>query len=154
MVCVVLCVCSVAAAAPPIGLPSLPLPGAGERKPLVRAELLADVSAVQAGKPFRLGVRLRMADKWHVYWRYPGDAGEATDVAFRAPKGFRVGPIQWPTPVGFDQPDEADALGGSANLADGRKIGAEHHALPRDHHEEMRPVRHLPHQSHFHKQSK
>jgi DsbC/DsbD-like thiol-disulfide interchange protein len=69
----------------------------------VRAELLADVEAIQPGKPFHLGVLLRMAPGWHVYWKYPGDAGIATRVAFRLPKGFRAGPLRWPVPTTFQQ---------------------------------------------------
>ena len=41
----------------------------------VQAELLSDVSAIQPGKPFWLGVHLTVDPGWHVYWKNPGDAG-------------------------------------------------------------------------------
>ena len=39
------------------------------------ATLVSDTDAVQPGTPFRVGLRLRMADGWHTYWKNPGDAG-------------------------------------------------------------------------------
>ncbi len=92
----------VAFAAPP----QLPAPpGTFQPKPadLVGAKLLADVSAVAGGKPFRLGVLLEMAEEWHVYWRNPGDAGLATEIDWTLPEGFTAGPLQWPIPKTFRQ---------------------------------------------------
>lgn len=66
---------------------------------LVKASLLADVDAVVAGDTFTLGVRLKIAPGWHVYWVNPGEAGDATRVAVTAPKGFEAGPVQYPIPT-------------------------------------------------------
>ncbi len=65
---------------------------------LVRAELVAEPSAVAAGEAFWVGVRLRIKEHWHVYWRNPGDSGEAVSIDWRLPDGFAAGPIAWPTP--------------------------------------------------------
>jgi thiol:disulfide interchange protein/DsbC/DsbD-like thiol-disulfide interchange protein len=65
---------------------------------LVKAELIAEPTAVTAGQPFWVGVRLRMKEHWHVYWRNPGDSGEAPTVTWTLPPGFSAGPIVWPTP--------------------------------------------------------
>ena len=70
----------------------------------VQAQLVADVAAVEPGKSFALGVRLAIREGWHVYWKFPGDAGLATSVAFRLPPGFRAGTLQWPVPLSFRQP--------------------------------------------------
>ena len=35
---------------------------------------------------------------WHSYWRNPGDAGEATTIAWTLPAGWRAGDIVWPAP--------------------------------------------------------
>jgi DsbC/DsbD-like thiol-disulfide interchange protein len=70
----------------------------------VQAELLAYASAVAAGQPFKVGVLLRIAPEWHIYWKYPGDAGLATAVTFELPKGFVAGELQWPLPQAFVQP--------------------------------------------------
>jgi DsbC/DsbD-like thiol-disulfide interchange protein len=77
----------------------------------VRAELLADVSAIQPGKPFWLGVRLSIDPGWHVYWKNPGDAGLPTRVTFTLPDGFTAGPLQFPTPRRFVQPGNIVAFG-------------------------------------------
>jgi thiol:disulfide interchange protein/DsbC/DsbD-like thiol-disulfide interchange protein len=66
---------------------------------LVKADLLADTTAIAPGKPFTIGLRLKMAPHWHTYWLYSGDAGLATKINWKLPAGFKAGPIQWPIPV-------------------------------------------------------
>ena len=68
----------------------------------VRAELVADVSAVQPGHPFRLGVRFRIDPGWHIYGRKAGDAGEPPKIQWELPDGFRAGEIEWPEPRRFE----------------------------------------------------
>jgi thiol:disulfide interchange protein DsbD len=65
---------------------------------LVRADLLAEPATVTPGQMFWVGVRLRMQEHWHTYWRNPGDSGEATAITWQLPPGFTAGPIQWPAP--------------------------------------------------------
>src|SRR4051812_30288621 len=72
-------------------------------KDLVQAELLADVKTVEAGKPFTVGVLLKIKPGWHVYWINPGDAGRATKVTFNLPEGWKAGELKYPLPVHFDQ---------------------------------------------------
>src|ERR1700728_141868 len=64
----------------------------------VQADLLSDVSAVQPGKPFWLGVRLKVDPGWHVYWKNPGDSGLPTRVKFSLPDGFTADALQFPAP--------------------------------------------------------
>ena len=59
------------------------------------ATLVTDTDAIQPGKPFRVGLRLRMADGWHTYWKNPGDAGVPPDLTI---EGGTQSPIDWPTP--------------------------------------------------------
>ena len=40
---------------------------------LVQAELIAEPAAIAPGEPFWVGLRLRIKERWHVYWRNPGD---------------------------------------------------------------------------------
>ena len=77
----------------------------------VQAELLADASAVAAGQPFKVGVLFRIAPEWHIYWKYPGDAGLATAVRLELPKGFVAGELQWPLPQSFVQPGDIAGYG-------------------------------------------
>ena len=65
---------------------------------LVQAELLAEPAVIAAGEPFWVGLRLRIKQHWHVYWRNPGDSGEAPTITWQLPQGFAAGPIAWPTP--------------------------------------------------------
>src|SRR5262245_20741746 len=70
-------------------------PPAGER---VEADLVAEPAAIAAGRPFWVAVRLRMLEGWHVYWRNPGDSGEAPTISWHLPPGFTASRIVWPTP--------------------------------------------------------
>jgi thiol:disulfide interchange protein len=65
---------------------------------LVQADLIAEPIAVAPGQPFWVGIRLRIKEHWHVYWRNPGDSGEAVAIDWILPPGFTADPIVWPTP--------------------------------------------------------
>ncbi len=80
-------------------LPALAVESAAVRSPRASATLVADVAAVAPGEPFRLALRLRLAEGWHSYWRNAGDAGAAPEVALSLPEGATAGPIQWPMPT-------------------------------------------------------
>jgi DsbC/DsbD-like thiol-disulfide interchange protein len=73
--------------------------------------LLANVSVIQPGKPFYLGVQLTIDEAWHVYWKNPGDSGIPTRVHFKLPDGFTAGPLQYPTPHRFTQPGNITIFG-------------------------------------------
>ena len=73
---------------------------------LVKADLIADTTAIVLGKPFTVALRLKMAPRWHTYWQYPGDAGLATTIAWELPAGFQAGPIQWPLPERIESPGD------------------------------------------------
>jgi thiol:disulfide interchange protein/DsbC/DsbD-like thiol-disulfide interchange protein len=64
----------------------------------VTPSLVADTTAIVAGKPFTVGVRLQMEPGWHIYWDFPGDAGGRPSVEWQLPEGFKAGAIQWPIP--------------------------------------------------------
>jgi len=78
---------------------------------LVRAELSADTSAVVAGKPFTVGLLLRMAPGWHTYWRFSGDAGLPTELKWNLPPGWKIGEIQWPIPLKTIDPGDIQTYG-------------------------------------------
>lgn len=64
----------------------------------VTATLVSDADSVAPGMPFRVGLRLRIADGWHTYWKNPGDAGAPPELILTLPDGVTAGPIEWPTP--------------------------------------------------------
>lgn len=71
---------------------------------LVKPSLLADTTAVEPGKPFRVAVHFKIEPKWHIYWIYPGDSGQPPEVKWKLPEGFIVGDLEWPVPHRFDLP--------------------------------------------------
>ena len=75
-----------------------------EGRELVQATLLADVTTVVPGKPFTVGLLLRMVPNWHTYWKFPGDAGLPTEITWKLPDGWKTGEIQWPIPLKLDEP--------------------------------------------------
>jgi len=80
-------------------------------KELVKAELLADTSAIVPGKPFTIGLLLRMAPHWHTYWAFSGDAGLPTELKWKLPSGWKVGEIQWPIPLKTIDPGDIETYG-------------------------------------------
>ncbi len=72
-------------------------PGGAETE-LVTASLVADTTAVQAGKDFTVGVHLKLKPGWHTYWLFAGESGLPPKITWELPEGFKAGPIQWPIP--------------------------------------------------------
>ncbi len=64
----------------------------------VSVELVTDVASARPGDTFRLGVRFVPEPGWHVYWRNPGDSGEAPRIQWMLPPGLAVGELEWPAP--------------------------------------------------------
>src|SRR5271167_1414229 len=67
--------------------------------PTVNVTMVADTSAVEAGKSFRVAIVVTPEAGWHVYWKNPGDAGLPTKVKWTLPEGFAAGPLMYPIPV-------------------------------------------------------
>jgi thiol:disulfide interchange protein DsbD len=82
-----------------------------EGRELVRASLLADVNAVVPGKPFTVGILLRMVPNWHTYWKFPGDAGIPSEMKWKLPDGWKAGEIQWPIPLRLSEPGDIQIYG-------------------------------------------
>ena len=81
-----------------VAVPALAVESAAVRSPRLTATLISDSDAVEAGTPFRVALRLRMAPGWHAYWRNPGDAGAPPEVTLTLPQGTIASGIAWPTP--------------------------------------------------------
>src|SRR5262245_12624622 len=63
-----------------------------------QARLLIAAETVKPGETVLAGVLLKMPPKWHTYWRYGGDSGGPTKIAWELPAGIQAGEIQWPVP--------------------------------------------------------
>ena len=81
---------------------TLAAPASAQQKAYVQAELIADVQAIEPGKPFRLGLLFKLPPHAHIYWRFPGSSGLPTSIEWTLPEGFTVDNLQWPNPVRFD----------------------------------------------------
>jgi thiol:disulfide interchange protein DsbD len=86
-------------AGPAAALDSLPV-----ESPRATVVLTADHEAVAPGQTFRLLLRFRMAEGWHSYWRNPGDAGGAPEIAWALPEGASAGPLEFPAPSRIPYP--------------------------------------------------
>jgi thiol:disulfide interchange protein/DsbC/DsbD-like thiol-disulfide interchange protein len=80
-------------------------------KQLVKPELLADTNAIVPGKPFNVGLLLRMAPGWHTYWKFSGDAGLPAEVKWKLPAGWKIREIQWPIPLKTIDPGDIQTYG-------------------------------------------
>lgn len=85
-------------------LPAFVRAGGGNDR--VRASLLASVSSLRPGETFQVGVRLKIAPGWHIYWANPGDSGLATSIKLDLPPGFFTGAVEYPIPTRLDSPGD------------------------------------------------
>ncbi len=82
-----------------LALPPVPV-GAASR---TEARLVLSHEAARPGDTVFAGVHLRMAPRWHTYWRNGGDSGAATKIEWTLPAGVSAGDILWPVPERFEQ---------------------------------------------------
>lgn len=82
-----------------------------EGRELVKAQLVADTTAIVPGRPFTTGVLLRMAPHWHTYWKFSGDAGLPSEINWMLPTGWKAGEIQWPIPLRLMDPGDIETYG-------------------------------------------
>jgi thiol:disulfide interchange protein DsbD len=68
----------------------------------VQLHMISDVKAIQAGKPFKVGVELMMDPGWHTYYKQSGDAGMPTSIQWKLPPGFKAGELLWEKPFKFN----------------------------------------------------
>jgi thiol:disulfide interchange protein/DsbC/DsbD-like thiol-disulfide interchange protein len=78
---------------------ALALESAPVKTPHAEVTLVSEVSAVEPGKPFRLGLRFVLAKGWHIYWVNPGEAGEPPHLDLDLPQGATASDFDWPTPL-------------------------------------------------------
>jgi thiol:disulfide interchange protein len=89
-----------------------PMPGQTyEGRELVKAQLLANTDAIAPGKSFTVGLLLRMAPRWHTYWKFSGDAGLPSEIKWTLPPGWKAGEIQWPIPLKLMDPGDIETYG-------------------------------------------
>ncbi len=75
------------------------LPATAEDDPPLTLSLVSEVTSIQPGHPFYVGLALHHGQGWHTYWKFPGVVGVPTSIKWKnLPPGFKADPITWPEP--------------------------------------------------------
>jgi len=90
-----------------LSIPSF-LSAAPKEKPHLKATLISETTSIRPGQPVTLAFHFQMDEGWHIYWRNPGDSGQAPSITWILPKGFKAGEILWPFPKRIELPQLAD----------------------------------------------
>ncbi len=61
--------------------------------------LVSPALGAKPGAPSPLGLAFTMKPGWHIYWRNPGESGEAPKPRWSLPSGYEAGPLEWPIPM-------------------------------------------------------
>lgn len=70
---------------------------AQQTEPL-QIELVSEVTSIQPGQPFYVGLHLQHKEGYHTYWKFPGVVGVPTAIKWDLPRGWKVDDIEWPEP--------------------------------------------------------
>jgi thiol:disulfide interchange protein DsbD len=60
--------------------------------------LVSEVTSIQPGRAFYVGLNLHHGSGYHSYWKFPGIVGVPTGIQWKLPRGFEAGEIEWPEP--------------------------------------------------------
>lgn len=61
-------------------------------------DLTSAFTTIVADETFTVGLRFKLEDGWHMYWRNPGESGGPPVITWTLPEGFEVVRTFWPTP--------------------------------------------------------
>jgi len=64
----------------------------------LKISLVSEVTSIEPGHPFYVGLHLRHPQGYHTYWKFPGIVGVPTGAQWTLPEGFSAGAIEWPAP--------------------------------------------------------
>lgn len=74
------------------------------KAPHIHVALITQEQVVAEGGTCHAGIHFTMDPGWHVYWRHPGDSGEAPALGWQLPQGWSAGDIAWPLPQALPVP--------------------------------------------------
>ena len=60
--------------------------------------MIADAPSVPTASDLWVGLRFRLQEGWHIYWRNPGDSGGPPTVTWQLPEGVTASDVVWPMP--------------------------------------------------------
>jgi len=64
----------------------------------IEIELIYDSSTLEEKKEIWVGVEVRLAPNWHIYWKNSGESGYPTTIHWNLPNGWSAEPLQFPAP--------------------------------------------------------
>lgn len=69
-----------------------------DESPHCDVDLTSAFTTILPGETFTVGLRFKLEDGWHIYWRNPGESGGPPVIEWTLPEGFEVVRTFWPTP--------------------------------------------------------
>lgn len=64
----------------------------------VEARLMPEFNGIAPGGTLTIALRQKIRPKWHTYWTYAGDSGEATGIDWFLPDGWSASELAYPWP--------------------------------------------------------
>jgi len=64
----------------------------------VTAQLVTSHDEIAPGQTFQVALKTVLDDKWHTYWRNPGDSGEPVQISWEVSESLTYKDIVWPLP--------------------------------------------------------
>jgi thiol:disulfide interchange protein/DsbC/DsbD-like thiol-disulfide interchange protein len=80
-----------------LGLPALGATSTADA-PHVHVQLIVLPQKLIPGQTANAGLYFRLEPGWHIYWKNPGDAGEAPRMRWTLPPGITAGALEFPAP--------------------------------------------------------
>lgn len=71
---------------------------ASEPEQYTQIRIISEKETISSGETITIGIEENIYPDWHVYWKNPGDSGEATSVKWELENGFTISDIAWPIP--------------------------------------------------------
>ncbi len=65
---------------------------------VISVELISDDSKIAKGSQGWLGIKVKLAPEWHIYWKNSGEGGYPTTVTWDVPSGIDIEPLDYPAP--------------------------------------------------------
>lgn len=69
-----------------------------EPEQYAKINLISEKTTAIPGDVIFIAIEQNIHPGWHTYWINPGDSGEAMNVDWTLPEGFKISPLKWPVP--------------------------------------------------------
>ena len=65
---------------------------------VISVELITDQTEITWGTQGWLGIKVKLAPEWHIYWKNSGESGYPSTVTWGASSGIEIEPLEYPAP--------------------------------------------------------